>query len=277
MLFTSVCRRTLLGWVGATIIASPVAAQFVPKPELLDSKWKATGNGSDPDFAPWADFLSQWLRHSDDGVTRVDYAGTVAAGAREPLAAWLKETQQVDPTTLSSPAAFAWWVNLYNAATIELVLREYPVRTILQIEGGLFNTGPWDEAILTVNGEALTLNNIEHGILRPIWQDNRVHYAVNCASIGCPNLKSTPWASETLEADLEFGAKTYINHPRGARVESGQLIVSKIYDWFEVDFGGSSAGVIAHLNQYAEGELAKRLARVGRISNSEYDWNLNAA
>ena len=131
--------------------------------------------------------------------------------------------------------------------------------------------------MLTVNGRDLTLNNVEHGILRPIWGDARVHYPVNCASIGCPNLKATPWAAATLEADLEAGARTYVNHPRGARVENGQLFVSKIYDWFEIDFGGTSAGVIDHLRQYAEGDLAKRLARVSWISDSAYDWGLNAA
>ena len=271
------CRRSVLAWVGATIMASPAAAQFIPQPELLGEKWKATGNGGDPDYGPWADFLSKWLRQPSDGVTRVDYAGAVAANARAPLKAWLDQTQKIDPTTLSSSAAFAWWTNLYNAATIDLVLKEYPVRTILQIEGGLFNTGPWDEKILSVNGEALTLNNVEHGILRPIWNDPRVHYAVNCASIGCPNLKATPWTSATLESDLEAGAKAYVNHPRGAQVENGQLVVSKIYDWFEVDFGGSTKGVLDHLRQYAEGQLAKRLANIGRISNSRYDWNLNAA
>lgn len=270
-------RRSIIAGLGAVLLASPVAAQFVPQPDLIDAKWKATGAGGDPDYGPWAAFLSQWLRQSNDGVARVDYAGAVAAGAGAPLSAWLAETQKVDPTTLTPDAAFAWWVNLYNAATIDLVLKAYPVRTILQIEGGLFNTGPWDEKILTVNGDKLSLNDVEHGVLRPIWNDPRVHYAVNCASIGCPNLKATPWVTSSLEADLEAGARAYVNHPRGARIDSGQLIVSKIYDWFEVDFGGDSAGVIAHLRQYATGDQAARLANVGRVANSEYDWDLNAA
>ena len=270
-------RRAVLAGLGAALLASPAAAQFVPQPDLINAKWKATGSGGDPDYGPWAEFLSKWIRLPADGIARVDYAGAVAAGARAPLQEWLAETQKVDPTTLSPDAAFCWWVNLYNAATIDLVLKEYPVRTILQIEGGLFNSGPWDEEILSVNGDDLSLDNIEHGILRPIWKDPRIHYAVNCASIGCPNLKATPWVTATLEADLEEGARVYVNHPRGAQFKDGQLIVSKIYDWFEVDFGDSETGVIAHLKQYADGALADRLANTTRIANSEYDWNLNAA
>lgn len=270
-------RRAFLAGLGATLIAGPAFAQFVPRPELHSETWRKTGSSGDPDYGPWADFLARWLRPTPGDVTLVDYAGAVAAGARAPLQAWLADTQMIDPTTLDRDAAFCWWVNLYNAATIDLVLREYPVRTILQIEGGLFNTGPWNEEILSVNGQSLTLNNIEHGVLRPIWGDPRIHYAVNCASVGCPNLKTTPWTSATLEADLDAGAKAYVNHPRGARFDDGQLVTSKIYDWFEVDFGDSAAGVIAHLRQYAEGDLAARLANATRIANSEYDWNLNAA
>ncbi|MEM7545726.1 MAG: DUF547 domain-containing protein [Pseudomonadota bacterium] len=280
----SVCpsRRSMLGILcaGVALGASPLRvaeALAAPSSKLLDPKWQATGSGGDPDYSPWADFLATWLRPQDGGVTLVDYAGAKAAGASTPLDEWLLAMQNVDPTALSAEAAMAWWVNLYNAATIKLVLDHYPTKSILRIKGGLFNTGPWDEPVVTVNGDALTLNNVEHGILRPIWRDPRIHYAVNCASIGCPDLMAKPWTSATLDADLDAGARRYVNHPRGARVDSGQLIVSKIYTWFEEDFGGSSGGIIAHLRSYAEGDLAGQLAGIGRISNSEYDWDLNGA
>lgn len=270
-------RRACLAGFGAALLAGPAAAQFVPGSDLLDPKWAATGTGGDPDHAPLAEFLLRWLRLPADGVARVDYAGALAAGADAPLRAWLEETQRVDPTTLAPGAAFAWWVNLYNAATVDLILQYHPVDSIRVIQGGLFQTGPWDEELLTVNGEALSLNDVEHRILRPIRRDPRVHYAVNCASIGCPNLKATPWTAPALEVDLEAAAGLYVNHPRGARVEDGRLIVSKIYDWFEEDFGGSQEGVIAHLRRYAVGELAEQLAGVDRVADAEYDWSLNAA
>lgn len=269
-------RRAIL--IGLAASAAPAALSAAPASVLLSPKWRAEGQGGDPDYGPWAGFLDRWLQAPDAaGLARVDYAGAVAAGARAPLAAWLADTQKIDPTQLTPAAAMAWWVNLYNAATIDLVLDAYPVRTILEIEGGLFNTGPWDERILTVNGEALSLNNVEHGILRPIWRDPRIHYAVNCASIGCPNLAPTPWTSANLDAGLDAAARAYVNAPRGARIAGGGLIVSKIYTWFEEDFGGSSAGVIDHLRRYAEGDLAEGLATISRIADSEYDWGLNGA
>ena len=171
----------------------------------------------------------------------------------------------------------AWWINLYNAKTIDLILSEYPVDTIREVMGGLFNTGPWDEKVLRVNGAELSLNGVEHGILRPIWGDNRIHYAVNCASIGCPNLKRTPWAAASLEADLDAAARAYVNHPRGASVKNGRLTVSKIYDWYQEDFGGSEEGVIAHLKEHAAAPLAGLIQTIGGIDDSIYDWSLNHA
>ena len=178
---------------------------------------------------------------------------------------------------LSPAAQRAWWYNLYNAATVDLVLADYPVDSIKEVKGGLFNTGPWDEDVLTVNGVALSLNDVEHGILRPIYGDNRVHYAVNCASIGCPNLKATPWIGATLEADLDAAAREYVNHPRGADANGAVLYVSKIYDWYEEDFGGSTSGVINHLKKYARQDLSDDLMGISDIEGSRYDWDLNAA
>ena len=267
-------RRALIGGALALAAGPAIAA---PASKLLDARWKKTGAGGDPDAGPWAKFLTAYRKMGGDGVARVDYAAAKADGADAALSAWVRDMQAVDPTTLSPAAAQAYWINLYNAATIELVLAAYPVRTILKIDGGLFNTGPWDEKRLKVNGAEMSLDDVEHGVLRPVWGDPRVHYAVNCASIGCPNLAATPWSSATLETQFEAGAAEYVNHPRGARVDGGQLIISKIYDWFEEDFGGSTDGVIAHLRNYAAGETAKRLAKVSRISNFEYDWDLNDA
>lgn len=269
-------RRRALMLVAAFSLAGG-AALAAPKSKLIDARWRATGSGGDPDYGVWAEFLSSYLRPGGDGVTRVAYGQAKSDGADRALRSWLGQTQQTDPGALASAAQRAWWYNLYNAATVDLVLAAYPVDTIKEIKGGLFNTGPWDEQILTVNGVALSLNDVEHGILRPIYGDNRVHYAVNCASIGCPNLKATPWISATLEADLDAAAAEYVNHPRGASVKGGKLTVSKIYTWYDEDFDGSEAGIIAHLKNYAGPELAAALNGVSGVGDDVYDWDLNGA
>ena len=145
------------------------------------------------------------------------------------------------------------------------------------ISPGLFADGPWGAKLITVEGEQVSLDDIEHRILRPIWRDPRVHYAVNCASLGCPDLHARAWIAEGLDASLDAAARTYVNHPRGARVEDGRLIVSSIYDWFEEDFGGSDAGVIAHLKTFAAPPLAQALSSITRVSDDRYDWRLNGS
>lgn len=268
-------RRALM--LGAAFSLAGSAAFAAPKSKLIDDRWRATGAGGDPDYGVWAEFLRSYLRPGADGVTRVAYEQAKSDGADRALRSWLGQTQQTDPGALTPAAQRAWWYNLYNAATVDLVLSDYPVGSIKEVKGGLFNTGPWDEDVLTVNGVALSLNDIEHGVLRPIYRDNRVHYAVNCASIGCPNLKATPWIAATLEADLDAAARDYVNHPRGADANGAVLYVSKIYDWYEDDFGGSTSGVIGHLRKYANPDLSDDLMGISDIEGSRYDWDLNGA
>ena len=211
-------------------------------------------------------------------MARFDYGGVTDQEAFD-LRLWLSAYQAVEPTTLTRLAQMAYWVNLYNAKTVDLVLQAYPVDSIRKIRGGLFNLGPWDEKVMRVAGQDLSLDDVEHGILRPIWRDPRIHYAVNCASIGCPDLVARPFHSARLEEMLDSAARAYIAHPRGAAVEDGRLLVSSIYSWFEEDFGGSQQGVLRHLARYAppdlSSELVARLAREQGYDAHRYDWALN--
>jgi hypothetical protein len=103
-----------------------------------------------------------------------------------------------------------------------------------------------------------------------------VHYAVNCASIGCPNLQPTAYTAENTESSLEKGAREYINHSRGVAVKKGKLKVSSIYVWFQEDFGGSAEGLMEHWMKYANGALAEALKKHGGGLEHNYDWALNA-
>lgn len=117
---------------------------------------------------------------------------------------------------------------------------------------------------------------MEHRILRPLWKDNRVHYAVNCASLGCPNLQPQAYTPENMELLLEKGAREYVNHSRGVRFAGERLYLSSIYDWFQADFGESDEAVLRHLRQYAAPDIASRLKEFrGKISY-DYDWRINA-
>ena len=151
------------------------------------------------------------------------------------------------------------------------------MESITKISFSFFSFGPWDEELLSVEGEELSLNDIEHRILRPIWQDTRIHYALNCASLGCPNLLPQAFTELNTESLLEQGAHDYINHPRGANVQDDSLILSKIYDWYQADFGGNEDGVLLHLQQYSTKEWLKSLQTEELEIEYQYDWRLNAA
>jgi hypothetical protein len=159
------------------------------------------------------------------------------------------------------------------------VVSRFPVKSIrdINISPGFLTRGPWGAKLLTIEGEKLSLDDIEHRILRPIWKDNRVHYAVNCASLGCPNLKPVAYTGENADALLEQGAREFINHPRAVAVTNGKLRVSSIYVWFQEDFGGNAEGLMEHWRKYADGTLANKLQSYSGGLDHDYDWRLNAA
>ncbi len=180
--------------------------------------------------------------------------------------------QAIDITQYPRDEQFAYWVNLYNAATVDVIIDNYPLESIRDI--GLIGQGPWKDKILTVSGKPLSLDDIEHGILRPIWKDVRIHYAVNCASIGCPNLANRAYTGQALEEMLDEAATAYINHPRGfARVE-GKLVASSIYDWYGSDWGEQS-DILQHARRYATPQTLEMLRDATTIDEFGYDWSLN--
>jgi len=235
------------------------------------------------DTAAYEALLTRYVSKGPAGVNLVDYGRWQStAPDRAALDGFIKEQQAEKPSALARDRRFAYWANLYNAITVKVILDHYPVTSIRDIksEGVWLDTkaftGPWVAKRVTVEGRELSLDDIEHKILRPTFKDPRVHYSVNCASIGCPNLRPKAWHAETLEADLDAAARDYVNHPRGASVGSdGALTVSSIYSWFKVDFGGTDAGVIAHLKQYAEPALAEKLKQMPTIAADRYDWGIN--
>ncbi|MEM8920245.1 MAG: DUF547 domain-containing protein [Pseudomonadota bacterium] len=225
----------------------------------------------------WTDLLSKYVSTPEDGVRRFDY-GALKANAEDmaALETYIDELEATEISKLGADDQFAAWANLYNALTVRLIVENYPLRSIMNIKPHVFSIGPWKMEISEVEGRALTLDNIEHDILRVEWDEPRVHYAVNCASYGCPSLQLKAWEGETLDEDLSAAAREYVNHPRGVSFKSnGRLEVSRIYKWFREDFGDSNEGVVEHLKLYADPELKAQLDAGVRITGHEYDWSLN--
>ncbi len=219
------------------------------------------------DHALFASLLSS---HVKDGV--VDYKGFKDDEAI--LDRYLDALAAVDPEPLSPDDQFAFFVNAYNAWTIKLILSRYPdIRSIKDL-GSLFSS-PWKKNIARIDGNTMTLDQIEHDILRKRFKDPRVHFAVNCASKSCPPLQGEPFAGSLLNDQLNQAAKAFINTPRFNRLEGNTLWVSKIFDWFPEDFDDD---VIGYFIKFADlpmrNQLEKNKARI-KVKYLDYDWTLN--
>ena len=266
-------------FASALMIVAANTAIAAPKADLWP-RWTANDPNSRSviDHSPWQQFLTTYLVAEEDGVNRLHY-GRVSATDRRKLKAYIAQLEAVPISKYRRAEQLAYWVNLYNALTVEVILRHYPTASILDIKisPGWFSIGPWGKKLVTVEGHELALDDIEHRILRPIWRDPRIHYVVNCASTGCPNLRREAYTSATMEQKMTAAARDYINSVRGASFDGRMLFVSSIYKWFSEDFGDTDASVIKHLGEYAEPALAKKLARTRNIEGHVYDWSLNEA
>lgn len=273
-------RRSLVLLFGLALLFSLSGFSFLerffaPKAELWD-RWALHDPASQAliDHGAWDRFLASFVKERN-GRNLVDYAAVTEAERTE-LKSYLADLSAVPISGYNRGEQFAFWINLYNALTVDMVLEHYPVTSIREIDlsSGTFLRGPWDAELAKVEGIALSLNDIEHRILRPIWRDPRLHYVVNCASLGCPDLPMRALTAARSEEMLETAAKRFINHSRALRQSDGGLEISSIYNWFREDFGEDDTAVIDHLAAYAE-EGRRLLLEKGRIAGYDYDWRLN--
>lgn len=212
-------------------------------------------------------FLSKYVS-SVNGINLVAY-DKVTPQDRASLQAYIQKLSAMDIEALPRDAEMATWFNLYNARTIELILENYPIKSIRKI------SRPWKKDRLVVNGKKMSLDDIEHGTVRKKYKEPRVHYAFNCASIGCPNVKASAWEAETLEADLAQASRDFIASERGVSIQGNKVIASSIFKWYKGDFGGNEASLLAHFRQYATGSKKVALDAATDIDKYDYDWDLN--
>lgn len=157
----------------------------------------------------------------------------------------------------------AYWINAYNAFTIKLITDHYPVKSIMDIHKGK----PWDVKWIQLGGAAYSLNQIENEILRPQYQDARIHFALNCAARSCPPLYNRAYTASNLERSLDQRTRQFINDQNFNKIEASQVSVSKIFEWYSGDFGA----LIPFVNKYAHSPADAS----AKIAYLEYDWSLN--
>lgn len=215
----------------------------------------------------YADLLAKYVRN---GV--VNYKGFQQEEKK--LDQYLTVLEKTDTAKLSRKDQFAFYINAYNAWTIKLILSGYPDIESIKDLGSFFRS-PWKKKICRIDGDVVSLDHIEHKILRPLFKDPRVHFAVNCASKGCPPLKSVPYEGRILDEQLDASTRLFLNDAEKNRLEGNTLFVSSILKWFSEDFNDD---VVAFFLKFAQGDLKegllKRRDRI-KVKYLDYDWSLN--
>lgn len=220
----------------------------------------------------------QWTalleKHVTDKVF-VDYQGFREDSNQ--LDAYLEKLSSHHPNEKhwSEKERLAYWINAYNAFTIELVLKHYPVESIKDVVTGLnitFVNSPWDIKFIEIEGEEYDLNNLEHDIMRERFEEPRIHFAINCASVSCPRLIDEAYKAGKLDEQLDRRAKAFINDTNRNRIQEDQIEISRIFRWFKGDFT-KNGSLIDYLNKYSETFIDEDAS----INYMDYDWRLNDA
>lgn len=172
---------------------------------------------------------------------------------------WTKEEQ------------IAYWINAYNAFTISLVAKHYPITSIKDIKSGIpFINSVWDIQFIKIGNKTYDLNNIEHSILRKKFKEPRIHFAINCASYSCPRLRNEAYTSAKLESQLTEAAISFLSDKTKNNITTDNIHISKIFDWFTSDFT-KHGSLIEFLNQYSPVRINPKT----KIDYKEYIWTLN--
>jgi len=210
------------------------------------------------DHGDWDDLLQKYVSAKGD----VNYEGFKKD--RSKLEAYLDMLAGNHPTDAwSRSEKMAYWINAYNAFTIQLILDNYPLSSITNLDNGKV----WDRKWIELGDQTYSLNNIENDILRPRFKDARIHFAVNCAAESCPPLLNKAFTAQNLESTLDQQAKAFINNPEYNKISKQSVTVSKIFDWYADDFGN----LIQYLNKYSKTTIGNNAS----VEYQNYNWSLN--
>lgn len=182
----------------------------------------------------------------------------------------LEKLSQEEFTKFSEDEKLSFWINAYNAYTIQIILKHYPVKSIREIKSGFFSIGPWKISFINLLNKKMSLDDIEHGIIRKQFAEPRIHFAVNCASIGCPSLLQNAFTAKNLEEQLNYAAKNFLTNTKKNYVNNKTLYLSKIFDWYGEDFDKKYGGYIHYIIQSLGLKSSDYVVKF-----NEYNWQLN--
>jgi len=215
----------------------------------------------------WHELLQQHV--SANG--KVNYKGFQTDKARLDEYLTLLNTHHPNDKNWSDNEQLAYWINAYNAYTVELVLKHYPIESIKKIKNGLpFINSVWDIEFIEIEGNTYNLNHIEHEILRKQFDEPRIHFAIVCASISCPNLLNEAFTANQIDKQLATQARSFINDTSKNELSPNHAKLSKIFSWFKGDFTKKTT-LVEYLNQYTN----TKISTDAKVNYLDYDWGLN--
>lgn len=258
-------RKSVAQWLFYLLLI-PLQACSIPS---CGSVALPLSEANPPDHQAWTQLLQ---KHVDE-QGMVNYKGLKKD--RQQLKAYLTtlENNPPNPETWTEEEQLAYWINAYNAFTIDLVLEYYPVESIKDIGAAIqvpFVNSPWDIEFINLKGKKFDLNNLEHNIIREEFAEPRIHFALVCAAKSCPKLRREAYTAEKLDAQLSEQARNFLADPTKNKIRQEEVQISPLFDWYQGDFTTNSS-LIAYLNQYAPLSIHPD----ARIRYMEYDWSLN--
>jgi hypothetical protein len=239
---------------------------------LLALMTAASASAAEPDYRLWQELLSKHY----DPAKGMNYKGLKADKAA--LDRLRQQMAAVDVASLSRPEQLAYWINLYNISTVNVVVEKYPVESIRDISTDpVVRLNVFKKPNVKVKGGTMSLNDVENDKIRAGFKDPRIHFAINCAAESCPPIRPEPFVGARIDQQLDDQARKFLNGPNGVRVEQDVLHVTKIMDWFKDDFEQWGGGTLPFLKKYLSPDKVKRIgaAKKVEIEFDDYSWKLN--
>ncbi|MEA2558870.1 MAG: hypothetical protein QOH06_374 [Acidobacteriota bacterium] len=230
----------------------------------------ASASAAEPDYRLWQELLSKHY----DPAKGMNYKGLKADKAA--LDRLRQQMAAVDVASLSRPEQLAYWINLYNISTVNVVAEKYPVESIRDISTDpVVRLNVFKKPNVKVKGGTMSLNDVENDKIRAGFKDPRIHFAINCAAESCPPIRPEPFVGARIDQQLDDQARKFLNGPKGVRVEQDALHATKIMDWFKDDFEQWGGGTLPFLKKYLSPDKAKRIGGKIEIEYDDYSWKLN--
>jgi len=254
----------LMSFASAKAVAAP-QAEAIPFWNDFEAN-----SGLKLDHSNWQELLDTYVRVNDpSGVHRFDYDSVTPEDQRK-LRDYLNYLQKLDPRQLTKARQKAYWLNLYNATIVLIVVVSKPQKTIRSVDRDRL----WIAQRFNITLQSLSFNNIEHGVLRPLFNDARIHFALNRATLGSGNISPLAYTAENVEQQLEDAARAFLAHPRALSFAKDDLVLSRMFKWYESDFGENLQELKNYLKRYVSPEVARKLDLTTDV-RYQYDWSLN--